>query len=542
MSESSSQPGLILPRAFLRMCRANRKSLKVVDSTGVGLTGEQLLLRTLMLRRLLLKHVLKDDERNVGILMPPTTGGVVANAAVTLAKRVAINLNYTVSQPIMESCLRQAGLRHILTSRKVLEKFQFQFPGVETVFLEDFKDQISLWDKVTVGLQTLACPVSWLERQLGLLSLRPDDVMTVVFTSGSTGEPKGVVLSFENIGSNVRAIDEIVHLSASDTLIGVLPFFHSFGFTGTLWTILTLDLKGAYHFSPLDAHQIGKLCQKHHGTIIMATPTFLRTYWKRCTPEELGSLEVVIAGAEKMPQDLAGAFEAKFGARPFEGYGATETSPVVAVNIPPNRAAESIAIPFKHGTVGRPLPGITAKVVHPDTGADLPSGEDGMLLVKGPNIMQGYLDKPEQTAKVLKDGWYSTGDIARIDDDGFIEITGRLSRFSKIGGEMVPHGRIEEALEKLLQREEDEDPAPKVAVTAVADERKGERIVVVHTKLEQSPEQLCDALAAAGLPNLWIPAPDSFLQVDSIPVLGTGKVDLKGLKQVAVERMAKQKP
>jgi acyl-[acyl-carrier-protein]-phospholipid O-acyltransferase/long-chain-fatty-acid--[acyl-carrier-protein] ligase len=290
-----------------------------------------------------------------------------------------------------------------------------------------------------------------------------------------------------------------------------------------------------YHFDPRDAKHIGEMCRKHHVTIIIATPTFLRFYLKRCQPEEFANMDVAVAGAEKLHSDMCDAFEAKFGLRPVEGYGATECSPLVAVNIPDSRAVATTQILRKEGTVGRPIPGVTAKVVNLETGETLGSNQEGMLWIKGPNVMQGYLGRPDLTSEVIRDGWYVTGDIATIDDDGFIQITGRESRFSKIGGEMVPHVKIEEQLQKIIAAGEDE---LKVAVTAVPDSKKGERIVVLHTQLAKTPDEICKALGQAGLPNLWIPSPDSFYQVDEIPVLGTGKVDLKALKSAAMHRFA----
>jgi acyl-[acyl-carrier-protein]-phospholipid O-acyltransferase/long-chain-fatty-acid--[acyl-carrier-protein] ligase len=247
-------------------------------------------------------------------------------------------------------------------------------------------------------------------------------------------------------------------------------------------------------------------------------------------------MEVVVAGAEKLPLALSDEFEAKFGVRPIEGYGATELSPLVSVNVPPMRS-QSGDEGLKEGTVGRPVPGVTAKIVDPDTGATLPPETPGMLLIKGPNVMKGYLGSPDKTAEVIRDGWYVTGDIAIIDRQGFIQITGRLSRFSKIGGEMVPHLNLEEAIQRFVQSPEDE--IVRAVVTAVPDEKRGERLIVVHTKLDKTPRQICDHLATLGLPNLWLPSPDSFLEVEQIPVLGTGKLDLKGLSDLALKHFGK---
>ena len=525
---------LILPRAMLRACRRSLRRPKLADSTNQELTGGQVLLRSLILRRLLNREVLAPDEKYVGLLLPPSVGGALANAALPLAGRVVVNLNYTMPAEVMNSCIRQCGIRHVLTSRRVVEKMKPELDA-ELVLLEDFRDKVTAVDKLVAAIQAYALPVGLLERWLGLTQIGQDDLLTVIFTSGSTGEPKGVMLSQRNVQSNVAAIDQLVKLNDHDVVAGVLPFFHSFGFTTTLWTVLTLPPKGVYHFDPRDARHVGEMCRKHQATILISTPTFLRFYLKRCQPEEFSHMDVAVAGAEKLPSELCDAFEAKFGFRPVEGYGATELSPLVAVNIPDSRAVSTTQILRKEGTVGRPIPEVAAKVVDLDSGQPLPPNQAGMLWIKGPNVMRGYLGRPEQTAGVIKDGWYMTGDIALIDDDGFIRITGRESRFSKIGGEMVPHVKIEEHIQKIIGAGEDE---LKVAVTAVPDERKGERIVVLHTPLEKTPEAICKDLAQEGLPNLWIPSPDSFIEVHEIPVLGTGKVDLRGIKTRALEKFA----
>ncbi len=518
-----------LPRKFLRMCRQALRRSKVADSSGADLTGAKLLMGTLVLRRVLRRTVLDRGEQKVGVLLPPSVGSVLANAALTIDRRIAVNLNYTVSADVMNQCIAQCGIRHVLSSPRLLERFPLKIDA-EAVHLEDLRAKITWADKLVAALQTWLLPAVVLERWLGLTRIKMDDLLTVMFTSGSTGQPKGVMLSHRNVGSNVEAVDEIVHLVPEDVLVGVLPMFHSFGYTTTLWTVLTLTPKGIYHYTPLEPRQIGKLCRQHRATIMIATPTFLRNYLRRCDPEDFATLDVAFTGAEKLAPELAAAFEKRFGVRPVEGYGATELSPVVSGNIPPSRDASGRQ-GLREGTVGRPLPGVSAKVVDPDSGAELGPDKAGLLLVTGPNVMQGYLGRPELTAEAIRDGWYRTGDIARIDADGFIHITDRLSRFSKIGGEMVPHIRIEEAIRNLLQLDEDE---LRLAVAAVPDEKKGERLVVLHTGLPLSGEEICRRLAQSGLPPIWIPAADSFRQVEAIPVLGTGKLDLKRTKELAL--------
>jgi acyl-[acyl-carrier-protein]-phospholipid O-acyltransferase / long-chain-fatty-acid--[acyl-carrier-protein] ligase len=522
---------IALPRKFLRMCRRRMRNPKAADSTGIELNGAGLLTRTLVLRRLLRKHVLAPDEQYVGVLLPPSVGGMVANAALAVDRRIAVNLNYTASSEVMNSCVKQCGIKHILTSKRMLERFDFKIDA-EFVPLEDFSAKVTSYDKIISAAAAWVVPTFILERHLGLTAIKPDDLLTVIFTSGSTGRPKGVMLTQYNVGSNVDAINEIISLRDGDVLLGILPFFHSFGFTVTLWTVLTLAPKGIYHYTPLEAREVGKLCQRHGATIMIGTPTFVRSYLRRCEPENFKTLEVVFAGAEKLPVELAEAFEQKYKVRPMEGYGATELSPVVSGNIPPGRGREFKHEGVKEGTVGRPLPGISAKVIDLDTGKDLGPNRTGMLLVTGPNVMKGYFERPDLSAEVLRDGWYITGDVAEIDDDGFIRITGRVSRFSKIGGEMVPHIRVEEAVNQLLHIDEED---LRTVVTSVPDAKRGERLVILHTELPLKPEEICRKLGETGLPALWIPSPDDFRRVDSIPVLGTGKLDLKRVKDLAVE-------
>ena len=430
----------------------------------------------------------------------------------------------------MNQCIAQCGIRHVLTSPRLLERFPLKIDA-DVIHLEDLREKITWADKAIAAAQTWLLPAAVLERCLGLTRIKMDDLLTVMFTSGSTGQPKGVMLTHRNVGSNVEAVDEIVHLVPQDVLLGVLPMFHSFGYTTTLWTVLTLMPKGVYHYTPLEPRQVGKLCRQHGVTILVTTPTFLRSYLRRCEPEDFAALDVVFTGAEKLSPELAAAFEKRFGVHPVEGYGATELSPVVSGNIPPSRDLTGRQ-GIREGTVGRPLPGVSAKVIDLETGADLGADQPGMLLVRGDNVMKGYLGRPDLTAQAIRDGWYQTGDVARIDPDGFIHITDRVSRFSKIGGEMVPHIRIEEAIRNLLQLDEDD---LRLAVAAVPDEKKGERLVVLHTGLPLGGEELCRRLAQSGLPPIWIPSPDSFRQVETIPVLGTGKLDLKRMKELAIE-------
>jgi len=306
--------------------------------------------------------------------------------------------------------------------------------------------------------------------------------------------------------------------------------FHSFGFTGTLWLPLLAGFGAVYHPNPTDAKTIGETVKKYRATLLISTPTFYAGYLRRCSAEEFASLHYVIAGAEKLRESIATGFREKYGIEILEGYGCTELAPVVSVNIPDVIHDGEKQVGNKRGTVGHPIPGVAVKVIDPESGKPLPSGTAGMLLAKGGNLMLGYLGEPQLTAEVIRDGWYVTGDIASVDEDGFIRITDRLSRFSKIGGEMVPHMKIEEIVNGLLGN-------AGCAVTAVADEQRGEKLVVFYTTDGISPQELWDKLNRSDLPKLWIPKREDLHPIDSIPLLGSGKADLKKVKELALERI-----
>ena len=523
----------VLAKRIIRTWRRRGGRLQAADSLGTEAGGRSLLTRVLVLRRALRREILDDNETHVGVLLPPSVAGVAVNIALALDRRISANLNYTVSSNVINHCINDVGIKHVLTSEKFYEKIDVEVE-TEVVKLESLKDKVTTMDKLIGFVQANLIPAFMLDWILGLNQIKSDDLLTVIFTSGSTGMPKGVQLSNANISHNVEAIDRAVKLGPEDTALGILPFFHSFGYSVTLWAVNLLGPAGVFHFNPLDAKQVGKLAQKYKATVLLATPTFLKGYMRRITPEQFEHLDVVVVGAEKMPQDQFEAFEKRFGVRPVEGYGTTELSPLVSVNIPPSRSKAKYQIDRVEGSVGRPLPGVAARVVEPETDRELLAGEDGMLLITGPNVMQGYANREEQTREAIQDGWYVTGDIAHIDQQGFIHITGRLKRFSKIAGEMIPHGKVEEELEKQLM-EGDEDDVKRVCVTAVPDAKKGERLIVLQLESSLSADDLRKGLSEAGLPNLFIPAADSFYVVDEIPMLGTGKLDLGGAKQKALE-------
>ena len=527
-----------LHRSFIRTARVVPFRFAMADAQGTKLNFAGALTRTVFLARRL-KKVWAGQEM-VGLLLPPSVPGALVNFATLLCGKVPVNLNYTLSSEALTSCARQCGIKTILTSKAFLERVKLQVPG-KIVLLENVAAQPGVREKLAALGMAWLLPAWLLERALvrsadshtGEQSCprpRLDSLATVIFSSGSTGEPKGVMLSHYNIGSNIEQLGQVFGFEARDRILGVLPFFHSFGFTGALALPAALGVGVVYHANPLDAKTVGELVEEHAVTFLLGTPTFLQIYLRGCAPEQFGSLRFVAAGAEKLPERVALAFEERFGIRPFEAYGCTECAPAVTVSTRDFRAPGFRQVGAKRGKIGHPLPGISVRIVDPTTFAPMPIGTPGLLLVRGPNVMQGYLGKPETTADVLRDGWYVTGDIAALDEDGFLQITDRLSRFSKIGGEMVPHVRVEEKLHELVGATEQT-----FVVASVSDERKGERLVVLH-KLAEEPLKTCLArLAESDLPNLWKPRPGQFFRVEAFPLLGSGKLDLRKLRELATQ-------
>jgi acyl-[acyl-carrier-protein]-phospholipid O-acyltransferase/long-chain-fatty-acid--[acyl-carrier-protein] ligase len=514
----------LLHLEFVKTARAHWRRLAMADSTGASLTYGRTLIAALALGRVLARRTAGEDT--VGTMLPASVGGALANLALFLARRTPVNLNFTSGPEAIQGAIDQAAIRTIVTSRRFLAKAELpERPGM--IFLEDLRSAVTRGDKVRALVQAAIAPRRLLARTYGR-DTTIDSVATIIFSSGSTGVPKGVMLTHANLLANVDSLTQIFPMGPRDCFIGVLPFFHSFGFLGTFWFPLLQGASVAYHPNPMDAKTVGELAETYKATMLISTPTFCSTYVRRCTKAQFAHLRFAIVGAEKLREQVATEFRDKFGVPLLEGYGMTEMAPVVAVNRPDVDEPDEHQIGTKPGSVGHPIPGVAARVVDRETGADLPAGQEGLLLVKGPNLMRGYLHAPQRTAEVIRDGWYVTGDIAKLDEDGFIYITDRLSRFSKIGGEMVPHVRIEDAINEILGEAVS-------AVTSVTDEAKGERLVAFYVAPAWTPGALWERLAASDLPRLWIPKRDSLIPIDAIPVLGTGKVDLRRVRDLARE-------
>lgn len=526
----------LLPERFLATARRRPFRVAMVDEKVGAVRFGRALMGAVWIACRLRRHWIGEDR--VGVLLPPCVPGALVNWAVLLAGKVPVHFNYTLDPNSLAGCIRMAGVRFVISSQRFLEKVRLDVP-VPVVLLETELAAPRGWEKLWAACMAWLLPAAVLERRLGDPDRRPasrngsERLATLIFSSGSTGEPKGIMLSHANILANVEQVARVFDFGPRDCLLGVLPFFHSFGFTVGLTLPAMLGVAVVFHPSPLDTDALAPLIRRWRVTLLITTPTFLQLYLKAMEPADLESVRLVITGAEKLPPRLAEAFEQRTGIRPLEGYGCTECGPVVSVNIPDYEAPGFRQRGHKPGSVGRPIPGVAVRVVDPAEGKPVPLGVPGLLCVRGPNIMQGYWQRPDLTAAVLRDGWYVTGDMAAVDAEGFLTITDRLARFSKIGGEMVPHVRVEEVLHHLAGVTD-----RTFVVTSVPDDTRGERLVVLH-RLDDA--QLQDCLerlrSTSALPNLWKPRPDSFYRVEEFPVLASGKLDLVAVRRLARERV-----
>ena len=504
-----------LGAAFLAQARRHPRRLAVVDARSrIG----RLRLAAAALSLLPLLE-LEPDESRVGILLPPGVGGAMVNLALALDGRCAVNLNHTTGEAQLARMCRLAGLRTIVSSRLYLERIESPpLPG-RVVLAEDLIPRLSKLRVLANMLRVLLLPPQGLDRS------RPEAAAALIFSSGTTGDPKGVLLSHRQILYNCDAV--LAHIDIDpdrDILASPLPLFHSFGLVPGTWMGLALGVTLAHQADPRDGRALGNLIERTGATIFISTPTFVRGYMRRFRPGQMASLRFAVVGAERCPADLKLAFREAYGADLLEGYGCTELAPAVALN---TQTAS------RDGTVGRPLPGIEAFTIDPSTGERLPRGAEGLLVIRSPGRMIGYLDRPDLSAEAFVHGGYNTGDIARVDADGYLHLTGRLARFAKIGGEMIPLDRIESALQDWLAEHHGQAAADAVAVAAVPSRRRGERLVVLHGALPCSPEEALSGLSE--LPVLFRPRAADFYPVEAIPVLGTGKRDLGRIRSLAAE-------
>lgn len=520
-----------LGEACLRGLKRGQCRVAVVDGMDdTTLTrGSLLAVAAALSRRLRVEC----EAKRVAIVLPPGKAALIANLAVLLADKVPVNLNFTAGGDAIRSCVEQAGIKDCLTAHGFVKRLGEAFPWPERqIFLDDIlppmKSRVIGW-RLAVGVM----PAWLLSRVLGIPRVGDRAEGFLLFTSGSSGAPKGVGLTHRNLLANVEQFAAMLDLGVGDSVLGSLPFFHSFGATVTVLFPMIHAVSVVTYPNPLEIAKLAGLIERYGISLVVTTPTFLRGFLRKAEPKQLASLKLLVTGAEKLPSELQKAFEERFGMKVLQGYGLTETSPCAAVNVPnplKNREDDEEQPSQRDGSVGKLAPGMAAEIRDPESGAAMGLAETGMLWLRGPNVFEGYLNDPVRTAEVVVEGWFKTGDLARFDEDGFCFIEGRLARFSKIAGEMVPHETVETRIVEALGWGRESERV--CALTAIPDEAKGEALVLLSTREIDVPE-LRKKLAEGGTPNLWIPR--VIRRVEAIPVLGTGKLDIKRCKELALE-------
>ena len=509
----------------------------VADAQGTELNNVKFIAAVLSFAKVL-KTKLRG-QRHVGVLLPSSAAGAIVNMALFVLGKVPVNLNYTLSAESMQKALAKAQIDTVLSSAKFLDKLTakgFDFNAIladKLLFAEDIAKGLNKTAKTHAFLTALFAPQWWIKLRY-FADVKLDDTATILFSSGSEGDPKGIELSHKNLLTNIKQVSELLNFRRDDVILNSLPIFHSFGLTVTTLLPLCEGVKMVSVADPTDGAAIGKMSAKHGVSILFGTSTFFRLYTrnKKLHPLMFQNVRIVIAGAEKLKPDVKDAFRLKFGLEIHEGYGTTETAPVAAVNVPNILEKDSLKeLTFtKEGTVGLPLPGTIIKIVDPDTLNELKTGEDGLILIGGGQVMKGYLDDPEKTAEVIAelDGvrYYKTGDKGHIDEHGFVTIVDRYSRFAKIGGEMISLGAVEANLSQAIG----EDAL--FVATAVNDDKKGESVVLL-VKSELPLSDIQQRIKALNIPPMMLPS-EIFL-VDEIPLLGSGKIDFKRAKLLATE-------
>ena len=526
-----------LPEAWLATATRQRGDLCVADSAGASLTNRRFMAGVFLFARRFRKLA---KEQSLGVLMPASSAGAIANMAVLLTGKTVVNLNYTASREALRAGMESAGIRNVITARRFLKKLQGKgldltevFENVELHYMEDMKEGIGKAEGLAMLVAASILPARW---GLGLFGHRaaPGDTAAILFSSGSEGVPKGIELSHRNIMANVRQTSDVLNIEAGDLFLSNLPLFHAFGLTVTTFMPLLEGVPMVCHPDPTDALGCAKAIARHRVTFLCSTSTFLRLYCRnrRIHPMMLDSLRLVVAGAERLNPDVREAFALKFGKPIYEGYGATETTPVASCNLPDSLSTEDWRVQAgnKPGTVGMPLPGTSFRIGDPVSLRILPPGEDGLILIGGVQVMKGYLGAPDKTADAIVElddqRWYKTGDKGHQDQDGFLTIVDRYSRFAKIGGEMISLTQVEEQVRRVLG-----EPELELVAVNVPDPKKGERVILLIAA-DLDPDGLRKTLIEAGLNPLTIPA--EVRRVEQVPMLGSGKTGFSGAKKLAL--------
>jgi len=510
------------------------------DTLGTNFKAKTALAGTLLLSKRIAKH---SPEQNIGLLLPTTAGSMIASMAVMIVGKTLVTLNYTAPMDSILSSIEQAELKTVYTSSRFLTNLKGKGVDlsplddkVNMIMLEDLRSDISPWEKVSTLLKCKLFSATHLRKKF-CASPALDSTAVILFSSGSEGPPKGVMLSHKNILANVKQVSKILNADSEDVIMANLPIFHSFGMTACLFVAMLERIKMICHIDPTDVVTNAKAIREHKATLFFGTSSFFRLYIKnkKVKADDLASLRLIIAGAEKLQTEISAAFTQRFGKVICEGYGCTELSPVACVNTPfENLEQPHLKDNNKPGTVGKPIPGTQMRIVDPDTLEELSLGTAGMIMVAGPQVMQGYLNNDEMTNQVLveQDGlrWYITGDKGSLDEDNFLLIQDRYARFAKVSGEMIGLGTIEQTLRKALGDGDDELKDIELMAVSIEDQKKGEIIVILSTA-ELIEKDLRPKLVAGGLTNLALPS--AYIKVETLPRLGSGKADFATAKEVA---------
>jgi acyl-[acyl-carrier-protein]-phospholipid O-acyltransferase/long-chain-fatty-acid--[acyl-carrier-protein] ligase len=526
-----------IPVSWLKA--AKRMSFRMAAADVIGEPMSHHRFMTAVLRfGVLIKRL--SPEQNIGLLLPTSGGGAIANMAVLSLGKTIVNLNYTASSEALQSAAEQADLKRIYTSKRFLAKLKERsidiqeiYPNIPLTYLEDLKETIPKYQLLLTLVMSMLLP-AWLLQWLYFGNIDINATAAILFSSGSEGSPKGVELSHRNLASNARQIADALNTLDNDVIMCTLPTFHAFGLLASTLMPLSEGIPIVCHPDPTDAVNIGKGIARYEATLLFGTSTFLRLYAKnsRVHPMMFQSLRYIVAGAEKLAPEVRRLFLDRFGKKLLEGYGATETSPVASVNLPDQLDTRywRAQVANREGTVGLPLPGTSFRIVDPDSLATLPVGSDGLILISGPQVMQGYLHNPDKTAQAIVelDGqrWYKTGDKGHLDEDGFLSIVDRYSRFAKLGGEMVSLAAVETQIRQILN-----EPELELVAVNLPDDKKGEKIVLLVAGTYDEA-QVKKQLLEGGMNPLMIPA--TIRSMSTIPKLGSGKTDYGNARKVAL--------
>ncbi|QKF58360.1 acyl-[ACP]--phospholipid O-acyltransferase [Aliarcobacter lanthieri] len=505
------------------------------DNTGATLSGTRFLTASILFKKLLKKQI---KSHNIGILLPTSSAGAFINYMVLLMGKTAVNLNYTSSIESLKISIKTAGIKNIISSKKFLDRLESKgirileiFEDTELILLEEEREKINKLKALAIYFSINLLPVAIL-KMLYLTKTKKDDTSIILFSSGSEGTPKGVKLSGDNILGNSEQIANILNVNEDDVILGSLPLFHAFGIVVTTYLPLIEGIKCVAVADPTDGLGVAKMASIHKATFMCGTSTFFRLYTRntKIHPLMFDSLRIVIAGAEKLREDVRFEFKKKFGKDILEGYGTTETSPVACCNLP-DKISETFEVQVgqKLGTVGMAIPGTDIKIVDPDSFEELKANEEGMILISGIQVMKGYLNDEEKTKKVLRTikgrTYYITGDKGKLDNDGFLTIVDRYSRFAKIGGEMISLGLVEEKISKIV-----EDSNLDFIALSTSDEKKGEKIILLISNVDEDfIINLKEKMIKEFDNKLAIP--ESIKIVSEIPKLGSGKKDYVKAKE-----------